>query len=204
MAILGLGKFGGRDLGYASDLELQFVYQDDPDTTGERSQHNLKYYSEVARMFKMIIHARREGVFEIDMRLRPYGKDGPLAASVSAYKNYYKTGGEAWNFERQALVKLRFVAGSKQVGSDIEALRDAFVYGPHPFDFKELDHLRTRQEHELTQVPLWNAKYSEGGLLDIEYLVQMLQVSFGQSLTGGVRSPNTLKALRALWQSGVM
>ncbi len=118
ISILGLGKFGGRELGYASDLELLFVYTDDPDTTGERSQKNLAFYSELVRLFRAVIWTRSEGVFEIDLRLRPHGKNGPIAVSLELFKKYYSPSGEAWSFERQALVKLRPVAGGLWLGKE--------------------------------------------------------------------------------------
>jgi glutamate-ammonia-ligase adenylyltransferase len=203
-AIFGLGKFGGEELGYASDVEVLFVYSDAEDTTSPQSQQNLIFYTEVVRQFLQIIRARSEGVFEIDLRLRPYGKDGPLAASFGLFKKYYSQEGEAWNFERQALVKLRYVSGSERLGREVERLRDDFVYSDKPFDFKEAVRLRKRQQKELVKKGTVNAKYSAGGLLDVEYLIQTLQIAYGCGRAGDIRSPNTLKALRALWQEGVM
>lgn len=202
--ILALGKFGGRELGYASDLEVMFVYTDDEDSTSLQSQANLQFYSELVRQFRRIIHARGEGVFEIDLRLRPYGKDGPLAVSLELFRKYYQPGGGAWGFERQALIKLRPITGPDPLREEIEKIRNAFVYGDHPFDFKEALALRERQRHELVTEGSVNAKYSAGGLLDVEYLVQTLQIVYGRRLAGDVRSPNTLRALRGLWEAGAI
>lgn len=203
-AILALGKFGGRELGYASDLELLFVYADPADSASPQSQQNLDFYCELVRAFTHIIHARAEGVFEIDLRLRPHGRNGPLAVSMPFFKKYYSVDGDAWNFERQALVKLRRVAGSQALGCEAERHRDEFVYGRQPFDFYEAIHLRDRQRRELVAKGTMNAKYSAGGLLDLEFLVQILQIVYGREQAGDIRHPNTLKALRALWQAGAM
>ncbi|MFZ5802386.1 MAG: hypothetical protein ACOY3K_04665 [Candidatus Omnitrophota bacterium] len=202
-ALMGLGKFGGRDLGYASDLELLFVYADD-EAHFEQSTANLEFYSEVVRTFRRIIRAKVEGVFEIDLRLRPYGKDGPLACSLEAFRKYYEHAGDAWNFERQALIKLRRVGGDERLGRELETLRDAFVYSDQPFDFRETAKFRVRQQQELAKPLVVNAKFSPGGLLDVEYLVQMLQIAYGRRLGPSVRDPNTMKALRALWTTGVL
>ena len=203
LAILGLGKFGGRELGYASDMELLFVYTDDKDSASERSQKNLHFYTELVKTFRQIIWTRSEGVFEIDLRLRPHGSNGPLAASLDLFKSYYSAKGESWSYERQALVKMRAVAGSPWLGKEIERLRDEYVYGNAAYDFNEAIRLRTRQKQELVPVGNLNAKYSAGGLLDIEYLVQVLQIAFGAK-RNALRQTNTLKALRALWQEGVL
>ncbi len=203
LSILALGKFGGRELGYASDLELLFVYTDSSDTADEFAQKNLEFYSELVRLFRAIIWARSEGVFEIDLRLRPHGKNGPIAVSLELFKQYYSEKGEAWSFERQALVKLRPVAGSPWLGKEIERLRDEFVYGSQPFNFEEALTLRERQRTELVKPGTVNAKFSTGGLLDIEYLVQMLQIVFGR-MDRALRKTNTFQAMRALWQNGVL
>jgi len=195
--ILALGKFGGRELGYASDIELLFVYTDNPDSSSVQSRRNFDFYSEVVRNFCQVIQSRSEGVFHIDLRLRPYGKDGPLAASLDLFRDYYRPGGKAKNFERQALVKLRPVAGSRRLGREVEKIRDEFVYSGEHFDFKDALALRARQRKELVKRGTINAKYSAGGLLDVEYLVQTLQIVFGASHPE-VRLPNTLAALDAL------
>lgn len=203
LSILALGKFGGRELGYASDLELFFVYTDHSDTTSAQSQKNLKFYTELVRQFRSVIWARQEGVFEIDLRLRPHGENGPPAVSLALFKNYYSRTGEAWSFERQALVKLRAIGGSPWLGKEVERLRDEFVYGEQPFDFDEALRLRAKQKSELIRPGMRNAKYGSGGLLDIEYLVQILQIVFGRKRKE-LRSTNTLQAMRALWQNGIL
>jgi glutamate-ammonia-ligase adenylyltransferase len=198
--VLALGKFGGRELGYASDLEILLVYSDDP--TSRRAPENQRFYAQLLQTLADSIHARHKGVFEIDLRLRPYGKAGPAAVSLELFREYYAERGKARGFERQALVKLRPVAGSIRLGRAVEALRDAFVYGPRPFDFAEAAELRARQREELVEPGTVNAKYSAGGLIDVEYLVQTLQIVHGRGRAGPVRHPNTLAALRALRRAG--
>lgn len=203
-ALFALGKFGGRELGYASDLEVLLVYRETEDTQSEKSFEHLQFYSDVVRQFKKLIHAKTEGVFEIDLRLRPYGEGSPLAVSKDAFTNYYGEKGGSWDFERQSLIKLRAIAGDPDLAAEIETFRDGYVFGQQPFDYAKALMLRVRQQKELSEPMRFNVKYSAGGLLDIEYLVQTLQITYGRNAFGDIRHPNTLKALRALWQMNVI
>ncbi|OGW80438.1 MAG: hypothetical protein A3G33_02395 [Omnitrophica bacterium RIFCSPLOWO2_12_FULL_44_17] len=202
-SIFALGKFGGRELGYASDVELLFVYSDDPDFMSERSRRNLAFYTELVQLFLTIVHAKAKGVFEMDLRLRPFGDAGPLATSVELFKNYYSPKGEARNFERQAFIKLRPVIGPEWLIDDVKCHRDEFVFGGRPFDYADALELRNRQRKELVEKNTVNAKYSAGGLLDIEYLIQSVQIEQGGKQEGDIRTPNTLKAIAALQAAGV-
>jgi glutamate-ammonia-ligase adenylyltransferase len=147
--------------------------------------------------------ARRAGIFEIDLRLRPHGSHGPLATSVDTFQHYYRQGGQAAPFERQALIKLRWVAGDATLGQQITAYRDAFVYSAVPFDLAAAVQLRQRQIHELVRPGSTDTKYGAGGLIDIEYTVQYLQLLHGAA-TPAVRTPNTLAAIRALYDAAYL
>jgi [glutamine synthetase] adenylyltransferase / [glutamine synthetase]-adenylyl-L-tyrosine phosphorylase len=202
--ICALGKFGGRELGYASDLELIFIYTDNANTSSLTSQNNCIFYSEMVRLFKTILPARSEGIFEIDLRLRPHGRSGPLAASFDLFQKYYSPTGDAWNFERQALVKLRPITGNALLAQKVESVRDKFVYGNEPFNFSEAHKLKLREEAELVKAGTLNAKYSAGGLHDVEYLVQTLQILFGRKDRKDLRPPKTIHAIRALHQAEIL
>ncbi|HEX4999162.1 MAG TPA: hypothetical protein VFY29_13115 [Terriglobia bacterium] len=187
-AIFGLGKFGGREMGYASDLELLFVY-DAPDAAD--------FFEAVARQTINFIETRPKGIFQIDLRLRPFGDAGPLACSIDHLERYYSATGQAAPFERQALTKLRWFAGDEALGRRVEACRDRFTYSGAPWDRKDALHLRRRQTRELAHPGRINVKYSAGGIVDIEYTAQYLQL-----LNGGdhpaLRNPGTLDALDEL------
>jgi [glutamine synthetase] adenylyltransferase / [glutamine synthetase]-adenylyl-L-tyrosine phosphorylase len=195
--ICGLGKFGGREMGYASDIELLLCYGGDGRTRGKHSIENGEYFEQLARELTELIEARQEGIFHIDLRLRPYGKAGPLANSLDQFRDYYRSGGEAAPFERQALTKLRWVAGDTLLGRRIEALRDHFVYSGEPWDLETALHLRRRQVQELVMPGKINVKYSPGGIIDIEYAVQYLQIQYGKDHPT-LRTPATLEALKEL------
>lgn len=193
-SICGLGKFGGREMGYASDVELLFIYSGAGRTRGGESIENGEYFERLVKELLDFIEVRQEGIFHIDLRLRPYGHAGPLANSIETLMSYYRPGGDAAPFERQALIKLRWVAGDRPLGQRLEAHRDQYVYSGEPWDMTAALHLRARQIRELAGTGGINVKYGPGGLIDIEYGVQYLQILHGHD-HAGLRTPSTLQAL---------
>lgn len=202
-AICGLGKLGGVALGYASDIELLLVYSDSGHTDGAEPISNAEFFEKMVRGITSLIDARREGVFEIDLRLRPYGAGGPLACSLGNFIRYYGPGGHALSYERLALVRLRAIAGDPDLGSRIERLRDEFVYESQAISIPELQELRLKQYHLKGSGKSPNAKFSSGALADIEYCVQMLQISHGGT-NANLRTPQIHTALEALSEAGVL
>ena len=200
-AAFGLGKFGGGELGYASDIELLYVYGGEGMSDGLAPLESAVFFEELVRSISGFIEARQHGIFEIDLRLRPYGRKGPFASSVAQMASYYRAGGEAAPFERQALTKLRWVAGCERVREAVESIRDRFVYGPEPWDRATALHLRWRQTQELARRGAINVKYGPGGLIDVEYTAQYLQIQHGHHWPD-VRTPNTLVALDRLRARG--
>ncbi|HUQ72839.1 MAG TPA: glutamine synthetase adenylyltransferase, partial [Planctomycetaceae bacterium] len=202
LSVCALGKCGGRELGFASDIELLFVYSEEGLTDGQKPIPNSTYFPRVVERFTQAIQARREGIFQVDLRLRPYGRAGQLAVSLAAFQQYYSPDGPAWPYERQALVKLRPIAGDAEFGRRIVALRDRLVYTPHAFDPAALRAMRERQVRQLVRAGTYHAKLSPGGLVDLEYLVQALQLSHGHR-DAALRTTNTLGAAEALLHAGV-
>ncbi|MDR4502422.1 MAG: hypothetical protein MRJ96_13310 [Nitrospirales bacterium] len=196
-AIFGLGKLGGAELGYASDIEVLFVYDVKKPLPGRTLTFSPEFFEQLVQEILCWIEAKKEGIFHIDTRLRPYGEKGLLANSFQELCAYYDSGGSAAPFERQALIKLRHVAGDRALGEKVEAQRDRFVYSSTPWDLESAIHLRTRQIKELVPAGATHVKYSPGGLIDIEYLIQYLQIIYGSRLAS-LRHSNTLKALEAL------
>ncbi len=223
-AILGLGKMGGAALGYASDIEILLVYSDSGSTAGPEEIGNAEFFDRVVREVLRLVHAKREGIFHIDLRLRPYGAAGPLACSLESFCTYYARGGPAHSYERLALVRLRAVGGDRQFGGQIERLRDEMVYSAQSIDLVELRELRARQVQEKTsrlrpkesdgadgtagrRLPspsaALNAKFSPGALVDLEYAVQILQVLHGAT-SPRLRTPRIHEALHTLASIGVV
>ncbi|MCB9711977.1 MAG: hypothetical protein H6749_12405 [Nitrospiraceae bacterium] len=200
MAIFGLGKLGGTELGYASDIEILFVYDLPKVPRKGTTSFPTDYFERWAQEFLKWIEAKQEGIFHLDTRLRPHGDKGLLANSLQEIQRYYCAQGSAAPFERQALIKLRYVGGNRSIGQAVERHRDTFVYGPEPWDLATALHLRARQMKELVPSGSIHVKYSPGGLIDIEYTVQYLQLMHGHTLPA-IQTPNTLQALQGLCQA---
>jgi len=203
MAVMALGKCGGRELGFASDIELMFIYASEGNTDGAESLLNSIFYEKLVGEFLKTITAKHEGIFHIDLRLRPYGNAGSIAVALNAFKKYFRPGGPAWPYERQSLVKLRPIAGDKPLGQKLEYLRDKYVYQLAEFDVISMRAMREQQVRHLTQAGLFNAKYSPGGLIDVEYLVQGLQI-LNATKFPSIRNTNIREALFALFKEGLI
>ena len=203
VAVFALGKAGGWELGFASDIELMFVYETEGQTNGNNPITASEFYIHLVESFTKTIQARRKGIFEIDLRLRPYGNAGPLAVSLDAFESYFAPGGPAWPYERQSLVRMRPIAGDDEFGQRVTQLRDKLVYTKAPFDVNALRAMRERQLRQLVQPGVWNAKLSSGGLVDCEYLVQALQITHGHALPE-LRQTGTSDALTALHKYAIV
>lgn len=203
LAICALGKCGGRELGFASDIELMFVYAGEGRTSGPESVRNSEYFQRLVELFTNTIDARQEGIFQVDLRLRPYGRAGSLAVAVEAFEGYFGPSGAAWPYERQALVKLRPIGGAAAFGRELIVLRDRLIYTGEAFDAMAMRAMREKQVRQLVKPGTINAKLSPGGLVDTEYLVQGLQMTYGKDDIS-LRETNTLAAMRALDRAGLL
>ncbi|MBT5953697.1 hypothetical protein HOG98_03145 [bacterium] len=202
--IVGLGKFGGTALGYASDIELMLIYSDDGSTSGDKSISNTNYFNQFVEMLSKFIQTKRDGIFSIDLRLRPYGVNGPKGVSVASLCNYYSSEGDAHIYERLALVRLRYICGSVPLGQKINRFRNEWVYSHNVPNFKTLLELRVKQVAEkLGKKKQINAKYSPGALVDIEYTVQALQMKHGFKYKK-LQTPSVHDALEELGKSGII
>ncbi|MFP4375681.1 MAG: glutamate-ammonia-ligase adenylyltransferase [Spirochaetales bacterium] len=202
-AVFGLGKLGGRALGYASDLELLFVYSDSGTTDGAEPIQNAEFFERFFTTAVSAIETKREGIFAVDLRLRPYGSAGPHAVSLESLNRYYGRGGEAHSYERLALTRLRAICGDSEFGRRVELLRDELVYAADAIDLEALRDLRARQLREKTRPDAPNAKFSPGGLVDLEYGLQILLVTHGRA-NASLRTPSMHTGLDALGDSGLM
>ena len=214
-AIVALGKQGGMELNYHSDLDIIFVYEGEGETRPAegtepdrfRQQSNPEYFSRLAqRIISVLTLMTREGyVYQIDTRLRPSGNQGPLVTSLAAYERYHESSAALW--ERQALTKARVVLGPERLTRRIEELNHQFVYEkPVPEGLKEeIYRLRARMETEIARENEghFNIKTGRGGMVDVEFIVQYLQILHGRDFPG-LRSKNTLEALNALHQEGLL
>ncbi|HLZ09368.1 MAG TPA: ACT domain-containing protein [Chloroflexota bacterium] len=202
-SIVALGKFGGGELGFGSDLELIFVYAGEGKTDGPKVLLNSEYFGHAVQSFLTKLKARQEGIFEVDLRLRPFGSAGALASSLDGFARYYSPHGAAAQFERLALVRLRSIGGDSNLARRVIAARDAFVYSDRPLDLENIQHFRQRQAAELVPRGQLSAKHSAGGSVDVEYFVQSWQITVG-SADPSVRVTNTTEALRRLRSGGYL
>ena len=208
MAILALGKFGGREMNYRSDLDIVFLYEAEGQTVhpnhSERTQttSNQHFFSQLGqRIIKSVSHLSVYGrLYEIDARLRPTGRSGMLATSLDEFARYFSEGdGQLW--ERQALCKARVVVGTPRITKIAERAvqQAAFKHRWRRQDAAEIRRMRDRLEE--TTGGEADLKRGAGGIVDVEFLVQMLQLRHGRH-TREIRDPNTLSSLAALNQAG--
>ncbi len=201
-AVLGMGKLGGMELNFSSDLDLVFVYDDEDDT----ARAVTRYSSLAQKLFKYCAAMTPAGIaYKVDTDLRPEGSQGTLILPLSGYQEYFKTRGRIW--ERQAMTRARVVAGNRETGQRFLDIAQQFAFSPR-LDYENLidiARLRERMEMELAQEKNKgkNVKLGFGGLADIEFTVQILQLIYGEK-TRGLRSTNTLAALQNFSQFGFM
>ncbi len=204
---IALGKLGGLELNYSSDIDLMFVYDEDGETDGTKRISNREYFERLARLFvKLIGEATDRGIcYRVDLRLRPEGDQGPMVIGRSAAINYYESKGRTW--ERQAFVKARPVAGCLPMGQRFLEELTPWIY--HRYlsradivgiqALKRRIELRTKREGG----DLSDVKHGHGGIRDIEFVIQFLQLLNGGELAE-IRTGNTLEAITRLEQSGCL
>jgi len=204
-AVLAMGKLGAGELNYNSDLDLIFVYDDSSgESAAWSAQERLSKLAQ--RLITVLQTPTKEGiVYRIDTRLRPSGRSGPLVSSLEGFRRYHETSAQVW--ERQALIKARAVAGDARLGARVDDIVAAFVYRTalRLEEVREIRRLRQRMERELARESpeRINIKTGRGGLVDIEFLTQLLQLHYGGRIPQ-VRVRPTLGALAALQEAGVL
>ena len=204
-AVIGGGKLGAREIDYNSDLDLIFVYDAADDARSRGGSQGVlpahEFYVRLGQRLPTYLSApTEEGIaYKIDMQLRPSGKAGPVVCSLDAYREYHQETAQLW--ERQVLIKTRFIAGDISLGHELERVIDGCAYGVDltAQGVGEIHRLRMRMERELADEDetRFNLKKGRGGLVDIEFLTQMLQLAHGHRLPS-VRQRETLAALEAL------
>jgi glutamate-ammonia-ligase adenylyltransferase len=213
--VLGMGKLGAEELSYHSDLDIIFLYSGAGETVlmegGDpaefRKVENHEYFAKVAqRLISILTTMTREGyVYHLDTRLRPSGSAGPLVSSLTAFERYHEQSAKLW--ERQALLKCRFVAGDRDFGKRVEETVSRFIFDrPLPTDTPaEIHRLRKRMETELGKESRdrLNLKVGRGGIVDVEFAVQYLQLVHGPG-TRSLRARPTLKSLYELYREKIL
>jgi [glutamine synthetase] adenylyltransferase / [glutamine synthetase]-adenylyl-L-tyrosine phosphorylase len=213
--VIGMGKLGGYELNFASDVDLMYVYTSYEGSTsglgdnGERRQQisNHEYFVALARRLTTLIGGQGpEGqAFRVDLRLRPEGTQGQLALSLLSYEAYYARLGQTW--ERMALIKARPVAGDHRLGTEFLALIQPFVYQSH-LDAEGVHQLRDMKGQIDAQLAdkaqsRTNVKLGLGGIREIEFLIQLPQLLYG-GRQPTLQERHSLRALSKLREAGLM
>ena len=202
MAVVALGKLGGRELTFGSDLDLMFIYEAQALDATSDGAHPLAASQYFARLGQRFIGALEsptaEGkLYEVDMRLRPSGNAGPIATSLEAFVRYQTD--SAWTWEQMALTRARVISGPPELVRRIEEAIHATLSRTRDPDRLVWDvaDMRTRMERELTKRDPWEVKHLRGGLVDVEFIVQYLQLRHGHDRPD-LLHPNTTRALENL------
>lgn len=202
---MALGKLGGSELNYSSDVDLLFIYSQEGSTSSHRPMTALEFYSRVISEFLRILAGGNSSTFilRVDLRLRPEGAQGPILMNLEQTMNYYDSVGRTW--ERQALIKVRPCAGSLELGQRFQLGIEPFVYRRYlnSVEIAEIQAMKRRIEHRSKQSgeAQWDVKTGFGGIRDIEFVVQFLQLLNGCSILE-LRQNETLKALKQLNELG--
>lgn len=182
LIVLGLGKLGGRELNFSSDIDLLFAFQGNGETDAAAPRANIEFFTRLGqRLIRVLSEPTVDGfAYRVDMRLRPFGDSGPLVASGEALENYYLTQGRDW--ERYAMVKGRVVAGDQRAGDELLSELQPFIYRRY-LDYGAFSALRTmkdsirREQRKRGQVR--DVKLGDGGIREIEFIGQAFQLIRG-------------------------
>jgi glutamate-ammonia-ligase adenylyltransferase len=205
IAIIAVGRLGGHELGYASDADVLFVHDPLP---GADEQEATEAAAAVANELRHLLHMpAREPGLEVDGGLRPEGRNGPLARSLASYEAYYRRWSSLW--ESQALLRAEPIAGDPEVGSRFVTLIDPLRYpvgGLTSDQIVEIRRIKARVEAERMPRgadPTTHTKLGRGGLADVEWVVQLLQLRHAAA-TPALRTTGTLPALDAAREAGLL
>ena len=205
--VLAMGKLGGVELNYSSDIDLIFLYDEDGQTDGQRPLSNLEFFERLARdVVRLLTEPTDLGItYRVDLRLRPEGQRGPVVISLESAMHYYDVVGRTW--ERQAFVKARAVAGDLDLGQELLKQLEPWIYRRYlsRADISGIKALKRRieQRTEREGGDASNVKTGRGGIRDIEFVIQFLQLLNGGDLAQ-VRTGNTLDAITQLENAGCL
>jgi glutamate-ammonia-ligase adenylyltransferase len=203
-----MGKLGGHEMTAASDLDLILVYDFAEGATQSDGKHPLaptQYYTRLTqRLISALSAATAEGtLYEVDMRLRPSGQKGPVATQLTSFIDYQAS--EAWTWEHLALTRARVISGPPELKARLEAAIREVLLRPHDAAKVAIDvrDMRERIAKEKGTENIWDLKQARGGLVDLEFIAQYLQL-ISASTHPAVLDQNTVEAYRKLRDAGVL
>ncbi len=205
--VLALGKLGGVELNYSSDIDLIFLYDEEGQTDATRGISNREYFDRLSRdLIKLVGEATEQGqCYRVDLRLRPEGSQGPICDTLDSMLIYYDTKGRTW--ERQAYIKARPMAGEMSLGNELLKKLQPWIYRRYLSlaDIVGIGSLKRRIERGASTGgdEHSNVKTGHGGIRDIEFVIQFLQLVNGGS-NPEVRTGSTFEAIKRLEQTGCL
>jgi len=204
--VLAMGKLGGQELNFSSDIDLIFAFSAAGQTNGPERIGNQEYYSKIVQAFIQLLQNKTTDgfVFRVDLRLRPNGESGPLVSTLLAMENYYQEQGRDW--ERYAMVKARLIEADISGQQWFNRLIMPFVYRRY-IDFSVIESLRSMKamiEREIQLNPMLDdIKRGRGGIREVEFVIQCFQLIRGGRVPA-LQKQNTLLALHALKDEGLL
>ncbi len=206
LIVLGMGKLGGRELNFSSDIDLIFAYPEPGETDGHPPRANEEFFTRLGRqLIAALDQQTADGhVFRVDMRLRPYGTAGPLAMSFDAMELYYQDQGREW--ERYAMIKARVVGGDYDRGAELTESLRPFVYRRY-LDYGAFESMREMKKLIAREVQRRgmesNIKLGRGGIREVEFIAQVFQLIRGGQ-DRSLRQRSLLPVLEYLTEAGVI
>ena len=207
-AVVAMGKLGGREMTAGSDLDLIFVYDVPPGveaSDGEKPLPVIVYYARLAQRLIVALTALTGvgGLYEVDMRLRPTGNKGPVAVSLESFARYHMT--QSWTWERMALTRARVIVSPQPLKRkvDEEIVRTLRAQGDPATIVGDARDMRARLAGQFSATNPWDLKFAAGGLVDIEFIAQTLQLCAAPR-DPGVLDTNTIGSLHKLGAAGVL
>ncbi len=207
-ALLALGKLGGREMTATSDLDLIIVYdfdQDHPQSEGSRPLYGAQYFARLTQRLISALSAQTNygALYQVDMRLRPSGRSGPVATSIHAFESYQES--EAWTWEHMALTRARVVAGSTGFAAKVEEVIRTVLRRKRDPEAVATDvvDMRAAIAAEKGEGARWDLKYAAGGLVDLEFIAQYLQLVHA-SEKPEILDTSTARVLDKAWRLGLL
>ncbi len=198
--LFGMGKLGGREMNYGSDLDLLFIYGDK-----EAKEVGFETYLKLSETFTQVMASSTNHgkAYKVDARLRPMGREAQMIHSVAAYRQYFQT--FAQSAERLAYTRAVYLAGDRQTATEVKEMIDEFVYGRGLTrqEYDEILDIRQQMEEKAKMAQGLELKVSPGGIVDIEFFVQFLQVAFGKD-KNILRVPHVPTALGIFKEEGIV
>lgn len=201
LCVIGLGKLGARELNYSSDIDLIFVCNDPEINEAEYIEHLI---GNIRRFTRLMEEVTGDGfLYRVDLKLRPWGRSGPLVLTLEDTENYYSASTEAW--ERFIWLRARAITGNKDLGNELLRRLDPFIYRKSlsEFDLRRFLEIKSDMQMHHRKAGNWNVKQGAGGIRDIEFFIQLLQIVNAHD-QAELKLTNTLEVLGVLVNKGLI